>query len=284
MTRGSSPPIATQRASPGRVSPVKRRLALSFGALVAAASVSSCSSVGNRDTVAEVNGRKLSADRLSALAGDTTDGETIRATLTTWIEVVSVTNDASGIDTAADLAARKQAALTSLLAQFSDAGQTTYELGLEGSPLLCLAAIPLDPSVPASQVLDEIAAGTTFAEAAGTYSIDAGLADAGGVVSSPDGAECLSAAQFNTNLISALDEAGTAVGKPAVIVLQDQEVIVLMRPFADLTLTDAEKLQLSANELGAALRERYDAAEIHVDARVGTWNPTDARVVPVSEG
>ena len=120
MTRGSSPPIATQRASPGRVSPVKRRLALSFGALVAAASASSCSSVGNRDTVAEVNGRKLSADRLSALAGDTTDGETIRATLTTWIEVVSVTNDASGIDTAADLAARKQAALTSLLAQFSD--------------------------------------------------------------------------------------------------------------------------------------------------------------------
>ena len=33
MTRGSSPPIAVQLASPGRVSPVKRRLALSFGAL-----------------------------------------------------------------------------------------------------------------------------------------------------------------------------------------------------------------------------------------------------------
>ena len=263
---------------------MKRRLALTFGALVAAVSVSSCSSVGNRDTVAEVNGHTLTTDQLRALAGDTTDGETIRETLATWIEVVSVTNDASGINTAADLAARKQAALTSLLAQFSDAGQATYELGLDGSPLLCLAAIPLDPSVPASQVLAEIAAGTTFAEAAGTYSIDPGLADAGGVVTSPAGAECLPAAEFNTGLISAMDEAGTAVGEPAAIVLQDQEVILLMRPFADLTLTDAEKLQLSANELGAALRDRYDAAEINIDARVGSWNPTDARVVPVSEG
>ena len=263
---------------------MKRRLALSVGALLAAGSLSSCGSVGSRDTVAEVNGRTLTADQLNVLAGDITDGETIRATLTTWIEVVAVTNDAAGITTAADLAARKQTALTSLLDQFSDAGQTTYELGLSGSPLLCLAAIPLDPSVHATQVLAEIAAGSTFAEAAGTYSIDPSLAKAGGVVSSQDGAECLPADQFNPDLIAALDAAGLAVGEPASIQLQTQEVVILLRPYSELTLTDPEKLQLAANELGAALRSSYDSAEISVDARVGKWNSTDARVVAVSEG
>jgi hypothetical protein len=263
---------------------VKRRLALSVGALVAAVSFSSCTSVGSQDTVAEVNGRTLTAEQLNTLAGNVTDGETIRATLTTWIEVVAVTDDATGIATSADLTARKQSALTSLLEQFSDAGQATYELGLDGSPLLCLAAIPLDPSVPATQVLDEIAAGSTFAEAAGTYSSDAALAKAGGVVSSQDGAECLPTAQFNPDLIAAMNAAGPAVGEPAAIKLQSQEVVILLRPFADLTLTDAEKLQLSANELGTALRTSYDTANITVDARVGKWNPTDARVVPVGEG
>jgi hypothetical protein len=251
---------------------------------MAAASFSSCGSVGSRDTVAEVNGRTLTADQLNVLAGNISDGETIRATLTTWIEVVAVTNDATGLVTAADLTARKQAALTALLEQFKDAGQTTYELGLGGSPLLCLAAIPLDPSVHAPQVLDEIAAGSAFAEAAATYSIDAALAKAGGIVSSQDGAECLPAAQFNPDLIAAMNAAGLTVGQPASIQLQSQEVVVLLRPFADLTLTDAEKLQLSANELGTALRSSYDTADISVDARVGKWNSTDARVVPVSEG
>lgn len=49
---------------------MKRRLALSLGALLAAMSFSSCSSVGNADLVAEVSGHELSRDHLEALVND----------------------------------------------------------------------------------------------------------------------------------------------------------------------------------------------------------------------
>ena len=210
----------------------------------------------------------------------------IRATLTTWIEVVAVTDDATGITTLRR-SGRQEAECAHLAARAVQRRrpQATYELGLDGSPLLCLAAIPLDPSVPADAVLDEIAAGSTFADAAGTYSIDALARQTPAASSRRRMAPSASRpAQFNPDLIAAMNAAGPAVGEPAVITLQNQEVVILLRPFDDLTLSEAEKLQLSANELGTALRTSYDTAEITVDARVGKWDPTDARVVPVGEG
>jgi len=258
-----------------------RRLALSAGALLVAASFSSCSSVDRANTAAEVNGHRLTNDQLATLTEGSTDGEAIRETLTTWIEVVAVTDDASGMGTPAELSGRKLTALQELLSKFGDAGQATYELGLGGSPLLCLAAIPLDASVVGAKVLEELAAGTSFADAAKTYSIDETLAGSGGLVRSPEGVECIGGDDFNPELISALTDAGAAVGEPASVVLQTQEVVVLLRPFDELTLSDAEKLQLSANEMGAALRESYDAAEITVAGRIGTWDNEQARVVAV---
>ena len=258
-----------------------RRLTLSAGALVVAASFSSCSSVDKANTAAVVNGHRLTNDRLTALTSGSTDGEAIRATLTTWIEVVAVTDDASGMTTPDELSARKLTALQDLLSRFGDAGQATYELGLGGSPLLCLSAIPLDSTVAGAKVLEELASGTTFADAAKTYSIDETLAASGGLVTSPEGVECISGDQFNPELVSALAEAGAAVGTPASVVLQTQEVVVLLRPYDELTLSDAEKLQLSANDMGAALSESYGAAEITVAGRIGTWDNEQARVVAV---
>jgi hypothetical protein len=46
-------------------------------------------------------------------------------------------------------------------------------------------------------------------------------------------------------------------------------------------LSDAEKLQLSANDMGAALNESYGAAEITVAGRIGTWDAEQARVVAI---
>ncbi|MGB8858963.1 MAG: hypothetical protein WCC60_06895 [Ilumatobacteraceae bacterium] len=260
---------------------MKRPLALSLGALVAVLSFSSCSSVDHADVVAQVNGHELTSDQLSALAGDTTEGAGIRQTLTTWIEVVAVTDDASGLTTAADLSAKKAGLFQSLLGQFTDAGRTTYELGLDGSPLLCLSAIPLDTTVPTQQVLDELAAGTSFADAAGTYSIDDALAESGGVVANVDGAECLESTSFNAALIQALADAGAVVGTPTAVELQGQPVIILLRPYDELTLTDDQELRLSANELGAVLRDKYDAADIEIDARVGKWDAAQGQVVAV---
>lgn len=258
---------------------MKRRLGLSVGALVVAASFSACSSVDTTNTAAEVNGHRLSNDQLAALTQDSTDGDIIRQTLTTWIEVVAVTDDASGLVTSAELSARKLTALQGLLDQFGDAGQATYELGLDGSPLLCLSAIPLDTTVAGATVLEELAAGTTFADAAKTYSADETLAASGGLVKSADGVECIAGDQFNPTLIDALAEAGATVGAPESILLNEQEVVVLLRPFDELTLSDAERLQLSANDMGAALNDSYAAAEITVSGRIGTWDRDQGLVV-----
>lgn len=256
-----------------------RRLALSAAALVVAASFSSCSSVGKGSTAAEVNGHRLSTDQLATLAGDDADATVVRETLSTWIEVVAVTDDPSGLATSADLIARKQTALTDLLDQFGDSGQATYELGVNGSPFLCLRAIPLDGTVTGATVLEELAAGTAFADAAATYSVDETLASTGGLVKSAEGFECIGSDQFNPALIAALNEASAGVGQPAAVLLNEEEVVILLRPFDELTLSDAERLQLSANDLGAAIRDSYDSAEISVSSRIGQWHAEDGRVV-----
>ncbi len=263
----------------GRVSAVMRRLALSAGALLVAASFSSCSSVDNGSTAAEVNGHRLSNDQLAALTGDTTDGEVIRQTLTTWIEVVAVTDDASGMASPEELSSRKMTALQDLLEKFGDAGRATYELGLDGSPLLCLSAIPLDASVASAKVLDELAAGTSFADAAKTYSADQTLAASGGLVKSAEGVECIAGDKFNPALIDALAKAGAAVGKPTAINLNGSEVVIQLRPYDELTLSDAERVQLSANEMGAAIHDTYAAAKISVSGRIGTWDSEQGRIL-----
>ncbi len=256
-----------------------RRLALSAGALVVAASFSSCSSVGKGSTAAEVNGHRLSIDELATLSEDSADATVVRKTLSTWIEVVAVTDDPSGLTSADELADRKKTLLTDLLGQFGDAGRATYELGIDGSPLLCLRAIPLDGTVTAATVLADLEAGTAFADAATAYSVDETLASTGGLVKSPEGFECIGSDQFNPALIAALDEASAVVGEPAAVSLSENEVVILLRPYDELTLSEAERLRLSANELGGALRESYDAAEISVSSRIGQWHAEDGRVV-----
>lgn len=256
-----------------------RRLALPLGALVAAVSFSSCSSVDHANVAAVVNGHELTNDQLSDLAEGSTNGDAIRELVKKWIEVVAVTGDASGIATAADLDSRKAGALTDLLAEFSDETRASYERGLDGSPLLCLSAIPLDTTVQASQVLAELASGTTFADAAKQYSSDDTLAGNGGVVTSADGVECLAADKFNTELLSLLSEAGAKVGTPVSVVLQSQELIVMLRPFDELTLSEAEMLQLGAEDVGAELTSRYESADISVDRRLGTWDAATGQVL-----
>ncbi len=256
-----------------------RRLALSAGALLVAASFSSCSSVDKSNTAAEVNGHRLSNDGLAALTGDSTNGDDIRQALTTWIEVVAVTDDAGGMTSPDELSARKLTALQDLLDKFGDAGQATYELGLDGSPLLCLSAIPLDTTVAGAKVLEELAAGTTFADAAKAYSADETLASSGGLVKSAEGVECIAGDQFNPELIDALAQAGATVGKPTSIVLNKSEVVVLLRPYDELTLSDAERVQLSANDMGAALNDSYAAAKITVSGRIGSWDRDQGQVI-----
>ena len=258
-----------------------RRLALSAGALLVAATFSSCTSVDKGSIAAQVGEHQLTMDQLANLTDGSTDGDIVRTTVKTWIEVVAVTDDASGMTTLAELSARKLAALQGLLDQFDDAAQATYNLGINGSPFLCLAAIPLVATATGPQVVQELAAGATFAEAAKTYSNDATLATSGGVVKSADGIECIEPEKFNAALVNALAQAGATVGTPVAITLDTQEVVVLLRPYNELTLSNDERLKLSVNEMGGALRESYDSVQISVASRIGTWDSEGGGVVAV---
>lgn len=260
---------------------MKRRLALTAGALVAAVAFSSCASANNGQTVAEVNGHQLTVSQLATLSSNATKGDTVRDTITKWIEVVAVSDDANGIRTAADLGTRKEAIRDSLITDFSASGRAEYEKGLDGSPALCLAVIPIDDSVDPATVLAEIDGGTSFADAAAKYSTDATLAKAGGLVTDPNGAECIAAAQFNPDLVAALTAAKLTVGVPTATTLSNRKLIVLLRPFDSLSKPD--QLTFAATEIGTELAKRYGRASIRVDPRYGKWDGSQSKVVPLGE-
>jgi len=115
---------------------VKRRLALSLGALLAAMSFSSCSSVGNTDLVAEVSGHELSRDQLAALTNDSVvmslyssppggrlAGDLVRGLISNWIILTSVESEGL-LDDVTDAQANDliDAQLGSLFAEASPEG------------------------------------------------------------------------------------------------------------------------------------------------------------------
>ncbi len=269
----------------GRVSPVKRRLALSLGALVVAVSFSSCGSVGQGDTVAEVNGVTLGRDTLAAIAEDSTAGDDVRAALTAWVQVASVSSDAAQIDTRDELLAEGERVIESALADVGEQSRAGYELGLDGGSFLCLAAITLGTEVPGADVIAELESGMSFADAATEYSTTERLAQTGGVVSDAQGSTCFDQAAFDVafpQIRQVLADAGATVGRPVVVSDSSGELVLLLRAYDDLNVD--EQRVLAQNEIGAALSAQVEVAEITISRRIGRWDPVASQVVPVGEG
>lgn len=274
--------MASRTLLPGRVSAVKRRLALTAGALLAAVAFSSCSSVKTDAVVANVSGHELTESQLNKLVADKADAAAIRDAITTWIEVVALSGKSDGLQQPADLAAGKEQALTDLIDEFSGPAQALYDKGLSGSPILCLAAIPLPADADSQAVL--AAATSNFAEAAAKYSTDTTLQQSGGVIPLDNqGTQCGdSSTAYNSDLIGLLAEADAQVGVPALVTFNDLPLIMLLRPFDSLPAT--ERLKMAANEVGAELGARYEKAKISVDPRFGRWDATAGKVVGLGEG
>ena len=264
---------------------MKRRLALSLGALVVAVSFSSCGSVGQGDIVAEVNGVTLGRDTLAATVEDSTAGNDVRAALTAWVQVASVSDDAAEIGNREELLAEGERVIESVLADVGDASRAGYEKGLDGGSYLCLAAITLGNEVPGADVIAEIEAGMSFAEAATEFSTTERLAQTGGVVSDAQGATCLDQAAFDVafpQIREVLAEAGATVGQPVVVSDASGELVLLLRGYDELNLD--EQRVLSQTQIGTALAAKVDAAEITISARIGRWDPVASQVVPLGEG
>jgi hypothetical protein len=261
---------------------VIRRILLAGGALAAAASLSSCTTFSRGDAAAEANGEQLTRSELNALTGGETNGDTVRTSITNWLSVAVLGGDVSDITGPLDLAQRRADAINELSAPFMDDARAAYEQGLDGSPLLCLGAIPVGSEADAQTAIAELEGGASLADTASKYSTDATLAGSGGLVVDQNGENCLDPVGFNPDLLTLLAEAGAAPGTPVLVDLGSGPVVVLMRPFDTLTIN--EKASLVLDQVGADVRERLSGTDIYVNPRFGRWDPDSVSVVPLGNG
>ncbi len=226
-----------------------------------------------------MNGYEISLDQLDDLAEGNDDPTVVRAALSAWIQVIAVSDNPGELLTEADLAAERERLIPPLIEAAQDEAKDLYEQGLDGSPLLCMAVIPLAADVESAVVLDELDAGVPFGELATQYSEDPSLVETGGIITI-DGQECLPTDQWNAEFLDQLTAERVVVGEPEVIILNAGEVIVLLRPYAE--LNDASKATLAQGPVSDALLELYRAADVSVNEKVGTWDPEQGLVVASS--
>ena len=249
--------------------------------LVAVAGLSACAKYQPNETAATVNGFKISLDQLDELAGGNDDPAVRRAALTAWIQVVAASENPGELLTEDALIAQRDIIIPPLIEATQEQAKSQYEQGLQGSPLLCMAVIPLAADVESATVLDALNAGASFADLATAYSEDPSLVETGGVIA-VNGQECLPTDQWNAELITQLTDAALVVGEPGVITLNDSEVVVLLRPYDE--LTDASKTLLAQGPVSEALLALYKAADVTVHESIGTWDSEQGLVVASSSG
>ncbi|HEY0519342.1 MAG TPA: peptidylprolyl isomerase [Ilumatobacteraceae bacterium] len=255
--------------------------------LIALSSIalSSCATFNQNNVAAKVGDHSLSAkeaERLAADGGRAATGDDLRAEISKWIRV-TVLEATTGAPTAptttpADLDTRYAKAITSIA---GDQARTLYASGVNGSPVICLAAITVATLDDANKVLATLKAGTPFADAARTNSTDAVIAQAGGIVKGGPNAdqECLDPATVNPNVVAALKT--TPVGEPIAADLSTFAAVLMLRPFDDL-LPESQSKIATASVPQAQLDAIVDNANIYVDPRYGRWDATTGTVVTLT--
>lgn len=242
--------------------------------------VASCDRYQPNEAAATVNGHEISLSQLDQLADGDDDPAVLRAALTAWIQVVAASDNPGELLTEADLAAQRALVIPPLIEATQAEAQAQYEQGLDGSPLLCMAVIPLAAGTDSGTLLRAYAVGVPFAELAAQFSEDPSLVETGGVIS-VNGQECLPTDQWNVELLEQLRTEEIVVGEPGVIELNAAEVIVLLRDFAELS-TESQSA-LAQGPVSDALLALYQAADVTVHESIGAWDHEQGLVVEASE-
>ena len=257
------------------------------GVVIACAllALSSCATFNRNNVAAKVGDRSLTtkeAEELAASGGVAATGDQLRQELTTWVRVAvleastNITAPAAPT-TAADLNSRLTQAITKL--GFPQA-KSTYETGVSGSPLLCLAAITVAKIADANDVLTKLNAGASFSDMAHQFSTDTVIAQAGGVVKSQDGThECIAPGRVNNAVVAALKD--TPVGQPIAADLGSFSAVLMLRPFDELLPASQSSIanaSVSQDQLDALV----GSAKIYIDPRYGRWDPETSAVVTLT--
>ena len=259
-----------------------RRSPLVVGlALVAATTISSCSTFDRADTAAVINGEHLTRAELDAIDGNLSGGDAMRQAITSWLQLGVMGGDTANITTAAELSTRIKAAIVSISSPYLPQAAANYALGLNGAPLLCLRAIPLAASTTPDSVLTALKGGMSFGDAAKQFSSDATLAASGGIVGDGNGTECLDpATQLNADLMKVLKDAKLEVGVPADIIFKNNHIIMELRPFDELGAQ--QKASFAQSLITEDLKKRVASAKVSVNPRYGRWDAASASVVALS--
>jgi hypothetical protein len=263
-----------------RVGGVNRR---AFAALAAAGTIalSSCSTFNRNDVAAQVGDRTLTAAAAQSLVvadATKTAGDQLRSQITSWIRVTVLSNEAGIVDDSPPTAATLQTQLQSALGKLGgQQAQAVYESGAAKSPVVCLGAIPVAGPDQTQPVLDALAAGTSFADAAKQFSSDPGLAQSGGIVSdSSTGGECF---PVNPEIVTALTD--VPIGQAVAVNLAAVTAVVRMRPFAELSASAQSEIAgatISQDQVAALVAQ----SKVYVDPRYGRWDPATGSIVPLT--
>jgi hypothetical protein len=121
--------------------------------------------------------------------------------------------------------------------------------------------------------------GTSFADAAHQFSGSTALADSGGIVSAPDGSECMAPSGLAPAVATALQTA--TVGQPMAANLDTFSAVLLLRPYDELS-SDSRAAVATGSLTEAQLATTLAGAKIYVDPRYGRWSAETLSVVPLS--
>src|SRR4249919_2109418 len=133
--------------------------------------MSSCATVDRNSLAVEVGGHSLTQDTLEHLAasnGTAATGGQLREQLTKWIRTTVLEASAGPQaavlppSTSAELDSRYAVALTKLAGE--DAKEL-YETGVDGSPVICIAAVTTATLEDANNVLTLLNSGMAFEDA-----------------------------------------------------------------------------------------------------------------------
>jgi len=249
--------------------------------------MSSCATVDRNGLAVEVDDHSLtpaSAEALASTDGTPATGDQLREQLTKWIRVTVLEGSAGEQTdvpppaTSAELDQRYAVAVTNLAGE--DA-KTLYETGVDGSPVICIAAVTTANLDDANQVLTLLDSGMTFEDAARQHSTDTVIAQAGGIVrgGANGDQECLDPATVNPAVVAALK--GTPVGQPIAADLDTFSAVLMLRPFDEL-LPESQSLVATTVISQDQLDALVDGADVYVDPRYGRWDPGTGSVVALT--
>lgn len=267
-----------------------RRTALAACAVVAVTALSSCSTFSRNDAAAEVGGHELSRDDVAALVAavpasatpPSDEGAGIRDVISRWAQTL-IFEQVAGLpveDGTENLDVRFH---TALLALVGDEARALYQLGLSGSPVVCLGAIQVASEADAQQVVDALNAGMSFADASNQFNADAGLKGVGGVVADQTtGSDCSDTSSFSSAYVPELIDAVStlAIGAPSPVVsLGGAFYVFVLRPFD--VISPASQDLVMGHVVTPEIVGSASGTDVHVDSRYGRWDAASLTVVPM---